>query len=109
MAVNNLQAYNNSNKEKEWVERIADCRSSGLSVRKWCEINGVSHHTYYKWQQRLYKKLSCDEENLIYEITPEIVNHSKPVATIRNGIISVDIYSCADKAAIATIISALNL
>ncbi len=32
---------------EEWRERILECQSSGLPVRKWCEENGISPGSYY--------------------------------------------------------------
>ena len=32
---------------REWAERIAECESSNMSIREWCEANGVNVNTYY--------------------------------------------------------------
>ena len=45
----NLQAYNHSRKLAEWAQRVQSCRESGLSVRQWCDENGLSAKTYYYW------------------------------------------------------------
>ena len=37
----NLQALNRQEKIAVWSERIADCRSSGIGVKAWCEENGI--------------------------------------------------------------------
>ena len=34
-----------------WKERIAECRSSGMSVRQWCLEHGISPTTYYRWER----------------------------------------------------------
>ena len=49
-----LQALNRQEKISVWSERIASCRSSGISVRAWCEGNGISTASYYKWQKKLF-------------------------------------------------------
>ena len=36
-----------------WSERIRACRSSGKPVKTWCEENGISIKSYYRWE-RLY-------------------------------------------------------
>ena len=46
----NLQAYNHNRKLAEWAQRVQSCRESGLSVRQWCDENGLSAKTYYYWQ-----------------------------------------------------------
>lgn len=50
----NLQALKHQEKLAVWSERIADCRSSGIGVKAWCEGNGVSSSSYYKWQKKLF-------------------------------------------------------
>ena len=42
----NLQAYNHNRKLVEWAQRVQSCRESGLSVRQWCDENGLSAKTY---------------------------------------------------------------
>lgn len=32
---------------EEWRERILECQSSGLPVRRWCEEKGISFGSYY--------------------------------------------------------------
>ena len=46
-----LQTLNRQEKVAVWSERIAACRSSGISVRAWCEGNCISTDSYYKWQK----------------------------------------------------------
>ena len=43
-----LQTVNQRRKLSEWAERVTACRSSGQSVKTWCQENGVSEQTYYK-------------------------------------------------------------
>ncbi len=37
---------------QEWLARIAECRSSGMSVRAWCKEQGIAIQTYYHWEKR---------------------------------------------------------
>ena len=32
---------------REWDKRIAECESSNMSVREWCDANGINVNTYY--------------------------------------------------------------
>ena len=41
---------------QEWSVRIAECRSSGMSVRAWCSEQGISVQTYYRWEKRFVEK-----------------------------------------------------
>ena len=38
----------------EWSRRVADCRSSGLSVARWCSEHSVNPKTYYNWQKKVF-------------------------------------------------------
>lgn len=49
----NIQYINNDFKTKQWMQRIKECRESGLSVRKWCRQNNLCEQTYYSWLRKL--------------------------------------------------------
>ena len=88
-----LQTLNHQEKIAVWSEQIAAYPSSGISVRAWCEGNGISTAGYYKWQ----KKLFC----LAAQHTPQfaevcVASVAKISATVHLGDVSVDIYSGAD-------------
>ncbi len=36
-----------------WRQRIEDQRASGLSVRAWCQANGIRGQSFYWWRRRL--------------------------------------------------------
>ena len=48
----------------EWKQQVAACTGSGLTVRRWCEQEGIAVGTYYN---RLRKVRECLLEN---EIVP---------------------------------------
>ena len=37
----------------EWRERMAAQERSGLSVRRFCQQQGIAEHRFYYWRQRL--------------------------------------------------------
>lgn len=51
----NTQELKHQAKVQEWKEQVANCRSSGKSVRAWCEENGVGYKTYYRWEREVLK------------------------------------------------------
>ena len=63
-----LQKLNHQQKAVQWEERIASCRSSGLTVWQWCSENGISAGSYYKWRRRLYQMTAGDGPQFI-EVT----------------------------------------
>jgi hypothetical protein len=46
-----VRAMKHTAKIAEWSEKVRACRSSGLSVKKWCEQNNVCSKTYYRWER----------------------------------------------------------
>ncbi len=32
----------------EWAEQIAECQSSGMKIKDWCKMKGISCNTYYR-------------------------------------------------------------
>lgn len=50
----------------EWTARFSDQKSSGLTVKQWCQQNNFSIHTYNYWKHVL-------KEELANQILPDIV------------------------------------
>ena len=65
---NELQTINQNARVALWVNRVSECRSSGLSVKVWCEENGVNQQTYYKWQKRLFDMAQEQRQTQFAEI-----------------------------------------
>ena len=40
-----------------WKERIIECRASDVSVKSWCEQNGYTPSTYYRWEREIFGKI----------------------------------------------------
>ena len=53
----NVNTVKHEAKLLEWKERVADCRSSGMSVKYWCKENGCSPKTYYRWEREILGKV----------------------------------------------------
>ena len=32
----------------EWAEEIAECQNSGMKIKEWCRMKGISCNTYYR-------------------------------------------------------------
>ena len=48
-----LQVMSKQERLENWTARIMACRSSGMTVRAWCQENGLSEKTYYYWLRRV--------------------------------------------------------
>jgi hypothetical protein len=45
---------------QQWIGIIKECRSSGKSVKSWCEEKGISEKSYFYWQRRA-REAACQE------------------------------------------------
>lgn len=109
----------------EWATRFAEQKSSGLTVRQWCEQNNYSVHTYNYWKHSLKEELASQilpdiVPITISEITPQNPPAAAPLhsaltnCTIRataklsiNGI-SIEFDSTASEEFLRTIIKAVR-
>ena len=111
-----------------WSRRVADCRSSGLSVNRWCAEHGINTRTYYRWQNKVFAAM-IEQQKMLVEVTetqshfaelpapvpePTSVPAAEPgqknglVASIRVGNASLDVYDGADAEVVATLCRVLN-
>ena len=37
----------------EWQEHVINCRTSGRTVKAWCEEQGIGYKTYYRWERQI--------------------------------------------------------
>ena len=100
-----LQTLNRQEKVAVWSERIAVCRSSGISVRAWCEGNGISTASYYKWQKKLFC-LAAQTSPQFAEVC--VAPAAKISATVHLGNVSVDVHSGADAETTAMLLQILQ-
>ena len=102
-----LQKLNADQRLAVWTQRIAECRSSGTSVKRWCRENGVSEKTYYYWQRRIFK-LAQERQ------TPEFVElhgprfHTPAVALLEIAGVSVQVYAGADEQTLRALVRVLS-
>lgn len=111
----------------QWKERVADCRSSGMGVREWCEMHRIHPATYYRWERCVVVaasgQLQVQDESptsitpatkpVFAELAP--VKASVPVrrtenvvATIHCGTVSIDFYADADPSLIVALCKELQ-
>ena len=106
----------------EWQERIRTCRSSGLSVTRWCEENQISPKTYYRWERTCLAEaaeqlgytggstglLKLDPNQLPTDASTVFSPGAAAELVIRCGCVSMDINAQMSVARIAELVSALN-
>ena len=102
----------------EWRTRVAECRSSGKSVRAWCAEQNVGYKTYYRWEREILQiankeLLAAPHEENVAPVFAELPAPSKQmepavIATVHIGSASLDVYSGADAEIVTALCRALS-
>jgi len=51
-----IEAKPTNPKADEWAERIAAQQRSGMSVKQFCQGQGLTEYSFYAWRKRLLEK-----------------------------------------------------
>ena len=90
---------------QEWQQRALDCQNSGMSVKAWCQQNGISTGSYYFHLRKIRE--SVLEENQIIPLEPP-----KPVSStgirIESGSITITLPENAAPEQLAAVLSVLK-
>ena len=90
---------------QEWQQRVLDCQNSGMSVKAWCQQNGISTGSYYFHLRKIRE--SVLEENQIIPLEPP-----KPVSStgirIESAGITITLPENATPEQLAAVLSALK-
>lgn len=105
----------------EWKEKIAVCRSSGQTVRSWCEEEGISPKKYYYWERAVLaeaeKQLAVAESSRRpnFVEVPALDGQGVPekkqtalAAKVRKGSMELEIYGGAEAETIELLLRALK-
>lgn len=105
----------------EWTQRVAACRSSGLSVKRWCAENDIQLKTYYNWQNKVFAAM-IEEQQLqmmkpggseptfveLPSLTPEPTANNRLAASIRVGKATLDVYAGASPEIVTALCQVLS-
>ena len=107
----------------EWSQKVAACRQSGMSVKRWCDENGMTTKTYYSWQKKVFafmveqQRIQMEEpamssEGCFVELpanceSPRQVS-AELIAHVQIGAASVDLYAGASADTVKTICQVLK-
>ncbi len=106
-----------------WQERIRQCRSSGMTVRRWCEENQIQAKTYYRWEKRCLENateiIRTEQTGTLTKIIPESLpsnreetecssSNASAELVIHYGCVIMDISSQMPVDKIAALVYALN-
>ena len=107
----------------EWSRRVADCRSSGMSVARWCSEHNVNLKTYYNWQKKVFAAMLAQKQAEMSDASPKFAELPPPtdekqptttekqtdlVASVRIGDASLEVYSGASSEIVSALCKVLS-
>ena len=105
---------------REWSARVAECRSSGISVKTWCAEQGIALKTYYNWEKQIVKAATQQyalpvpaQAGLLMQVNPETmpsgeIETIESEVTIRHGESIITLHAGSNTETIADLVKALN-
>ena len=95
---------------------MQDCRGSGLTVRAWCERQGITSSTYYRWERELLDEVETAPPPsapavTFAELPPKQAsrNVTERSATLRIGDVSLDVYPGCDAEQLKMLVELMRL
>ena len=70
----------NMNRRQAWSQRIAQQSTSGLSIRSWCEREGVAQASFFYWRKCL-STADRPTELIALPIEPEVCAEAVEIRT----------------------------
>ena len=89
----------------EWKQRIIDCQNSGMSIRTWCQENGVAVSSYYHYLRKIRESM-LQESQLVQIELPKPV--SSPGIHIESEGITVTLPENVSSEQLTAVLSALK-
>ena len=115
-----VQAMKHAALLQEWSSKIAECRSSGMSVKAWCNEKGIPIKTYYYWEKRFVteatQQLSLSaptQAGMLMRVNPDAMPSGDVDAigsgiTIRHGESVITLPAGSSTESVADLVKALN-
>lgn len=103
-----LRVIKENNNLAEWSRQVEECRSSGLSVRAWCEQAHIAVSTFHYRQQKVWKALQRQNQFVEVPVSIDQCCSTSIAATVQIGEVRADIHNGADEATLVALFHALN-
>lgn len=63
----------------KWSSIIKECRSSGMTVKSWCETNDIDKNKFFYWQRKVREKIYTSITNPQMQSEPNFVELPAPI------------------------------
>jgi hypothetical protein len=71
---------------QEWAEQAEAQQSSGLSVKKWCEENGIKPNTYYCRLKRVREQFIDSVPSIVPLNVPQQIQSESEIRIVKNDL-----------------------
>jgi hypothetical protein len=71
---------------EQWQQRIMDCQQSGMSIKAWCQENGVATSSYYHYLRKIRENMLQEKQIVPLELPKP---SSSPAIRIESGSVTV--------------------
>ena len=61
---------------QQWTKLVAECQSSQMTVKAWCELNNINIKTYYYWLRKIRKQALDNSPVPVSNTLPAAKNES---------------------------------
>ena len=99
----------NRKPQEYWEQIISECKASGLSGRKWCEVNNVKITTYQYWHNKIRKQKEKQKDPVWTKISLD--QESDPISSkiiIRYSDFSLEVEKGSDMSLLTEILKAMS-
>ena len=90
---------------EQWQQRIMDCQQSGMSIKAWCQENGVATSSYYYYLRKIRESM-LQEKQLVPLELPKAASSSG--IRIESGGITVTLPENVSVEQLTAVLSALK-
>jgi len=90
---------------EQWQQRIMECQQSGMSIKAWCQENGVATRSYYHYLRKIRENMLQEKQLVPLELPKPA---SSPAIRIESGSITVTLPETASAEQLTAILSVLK-
>jgi len=80
-----------ANKERFWRTRVRRWRSSGLSVRAFCEEQGLAEPTFYAWRRILAERDAECDAAAVHFVPVQVASEPSPQLTAATSAVPLEL------------------
>lgn len=91
-----------------WESRIADQRSSGLSVSKWCEAHQVKPHQFHYWSRKLTSATPATSQWIAVNVDPQLADERQSTLLLKVGSVEIEVQPGFNQTLLSDVIRTLQ-